>query len=269
MVLDNSKVTVRVAYPDLKTPASSQVIATIDPEQVEIDDIADFALPGKLLVHATFDFSGSDLTYALHGSGGYADAPGDGFNGYKINFAKLADETNRISLHAVDIVAGLNTFNLDRSSIRFDPDSLFLNMDAVRAPYGSEFTLRFGFAIDGTAGSNQLKGDAGRDKLSSFDGDDRLSGGDGADTLNGGRGADTLIGGLGRDTFVLREGSGNDLVTDFQNGIDRILIRTTDDRFADLTIIEVEAGVRIRSDGETILLRGADLSDINAADFIF
>jgi hypothetical protein len=269
MVLDNSKITVRVAYPDLGTPISSLVTATIDPQAVEIDDIADFASPGRLLVHASFDFSGADLTYALRGSGGYADAPGAGFNGYKINFAKLADETNRISLHAVDIVAGLNTFSLDRSSIRFDRDSLFLNMDAVRAPYGSEFTLRLGFAIDGTGGANKLRGDAGRDKLSGFHGDDRLSGGDGADTLNGGRGADTLIGGLGRDTFILREGSGNDLVTDFQNGIDRVEIATSDNRFGDLTIVEVEAGVRIRSDGASILLRGADLSDINAADFIF
>jgi Ca2+-binding RTX toxin-like protein len=135
-----------------------------------------------------------------------------------------------------------------------------------------------GFAINGTAKANQLQGDEGRDKIIGFAGNDtlfggngadRMDGGDGADTLNGGRGADTLIGGLGRDTFVLREGSGNDLVTDFQNGIDRILINTSDNRFADLTIIEVEAGVRIRSDGATILLRGADLSDINAADFIF
>ena len=123
--------------------------------------------------------------------------------------------------------------------------------------------------ISGLGADDTVLSGGGNDVVAGGNGADRMDGGDGADTLNGGRGADTLIGGLGRDTFVLREGSGNDLVTDFQNGIDRILINTSDNRFADLTIIEVEAGVRIRSDDATILLRGADLSDINAADFIF
>ena len=278
MVLDYTKVKVRVAYPDLETPISTPFTTSINPDSVEIANIRDHALSGWSLVPASFDISGSDLTYSLLSSGSYADAPGDGFNGYEVTFAKLSNTANRTSLYAVDIVTSLNTFNLAQSSVEFDRDSVFLNMDAVRAPYASEFTLRLGFAINGTARANWLEGDDGRDKLAGLAGNDdlfgraghdKLFGGDGADRLDGGLGADTLTGGAGRDTFVLHGRSGNDSVTDFQDGIDRILIRTEDSRFADLTITEVAAGVRIVSDGVSILLRGVDRADIGAADFIF
>lgn len=282
MVLDYSQMRLRVLMPDLSTPISYTIKARIDPDTIEVANVYDHDIPGDgtftYPVPASFDISGATLRYRMLVTSGFANVGSDEFNGYAMTFAKLSNPENRTSLYAVDIVEGQTTFSIPREYISFDKDSLFINVDALFGTAGQELVLRMGFAINGTAKANQLQGDEGRDKIIGFAGNDtlfggngadRMDGGDGADTLNGGRGADTLIGGLGRDTFVLREGSGNELVTDFQNGIDRILIRTSDDRFADLTIIEVEAGVRIRSDGATILLRGADLSDINAADFIF
>jgi len=51
-------------------------------------------------------------------------------------------------------------------------------------------------------------------------GDDTLGGGNGFDTLHGGRGDDQLSGGAASDTFVLKRRSDDDVITDFQNGMD-------------------------------------------------
>lgn len=52
-------------------------------------------------------------------------------------------------------------------------------------------------------------------KLAATTGNDTIIGTNGDDFLDGGAGNDTLTGGAGRDYFVLREGGGNDVVTDF------------------------------------------------------
>ena len=60
-------------------------------------------------------------------------------------------------------------------------------------------------------------------------GDDTLNGGKGDDVLFGGAGNDTLTGGEGADQFVFLANSnnGNDVITDFQAGVDKVV-------FADL-----------------------------------
>ena len=52
-----------------------------------------------------------------------------------------------------------------------------------------------------------------------------LVGGDGIDTLRGGFGNDVLTGGGGSDRFVLKATQGNDTITDFEDGIDRIILK--------------------------------------------
>ncbi|OYU16599.1 MAG: hemolysin, partial [Rhodobacteraceae bacterium PARR1] len=47
------------------------------------------------------------------------------------------------------------------------------------------------------------------------EGNDSILGGDGNDTIRGGAGNDTLAGGAGSDVFLLTNGSGNDVYTDF------------------------------------------------------
>ncbi|MCG6111348.1 MAG: CAP domain-containing protein [Paracoccus sp.] len=85
----------------------------------------------------------------------------------------------------------------------------------------------------GGAGFDTLIGGNGSDLLNGGDGNDKLVGGAGSDTLQGGAGSDTLVGaqgndlltgGAGADTFVFYAGSGSDRITDYQVGVDRLLI---------------------------------------------
>ena len=62
----------------------------------------------------------------------------------------------------------------------------------------------------------------GDDRLDGGPGDDRLYGGQGSDRLAGAAGDDRLVGGPGTDVFVVGPGEGQDTVTDFTDGEDRI-----------------------------------------------
>lgn len=55
-------------------------------------------------------------------------------------------------------------------------------------------------------------------------GNDAILSGPGQDTIAGGLGNDTLSGGGGADTFLYTLGDGSDTVTDFERGIDRLVI---------------------------------------------
>jgi Ca2+-binding RTX toxin-like protein len=72
-----------------------------------------------------------------------------------------------------------------------------------------------GVVLDGGMGHDLLLGGAGLDVL---------IGGFGDDTLEGGLGLDVLTGGDGADHFVLSWGDGPDLITDFQPGVDKIIL---------------------------------------------
>lgn len=65
-------------------------------------------------------------------------------------------------------------------------------------------------------------GGGGDDELHGNQSENILSGGAGNDYLSGWEADDILIGGPGIDTFVLREGSGKDVIKDFQIGVDRL-----------------------------------------------
>lgn len=55
-------------------------------------------------------------------------------------------------------------------------------------------------------------------------GNDAIVGGPGPDTIAGGLGNDTLSGGAGADTFLYTVGDGSDTITDFERGVDRLVI---------------------------------------------
>ncbi|NJK60117.1 MAG: hypothetical protein HC918_07595, partial [Oscillatoriales cyanobacterium SM2_1_8] len=98
----------------------------------------------------------------------------------------------------------------------------------------------FGSLILGNNNSNRIAGGdlndtiaafAGDDVVFGFGGNDSIDGGLGNDTLNGGEGNDTLVGSvgnntltgdIGNDVFVLRTTGSFDILTDFEDGIDRI-----------------------------------------------
>ena len=74
----------------------------------------------------------------------------------------------------------------------------------------------------GHLGNDLLRGDGGADRLIGGAGDDVLQGGSGADRLAGDIGNDRLAGGTGIDVFIFS--GGNDVVLDFENGVDTIVI---------------------------------------------
>jgi Ca2+-binding RTX toxin-like protein len=82
-------------------------------------------------------------------------------------------------------------------------------------------------------------------------------------------GTDRLYGGGGRDVFEFREGSGLNIVYDFEDGRDVILIDAPD--FETLAILAYkgsDAEIRLDS-GDRLVLRDIDPSLINADDFVF
>ncbi|AXB77296.1 family 16 glycosylhydrolase [Novosphingobium sp. P6W] len=72
--------------------------------------------------------------------------------------------------------------------------------------------------------ANKIYGNDGANKLFGWAGNDLIDGGAGNDVLNGGAGDDTLTGGAGADTFVFAAGYGKDTVTDFQHGVDKLVL---------------------------------------------
>lgn len=71
---------------------------------------------------------------------------------------------------------------------------------------------------------DELDGGDGKDNLFGDSGDDVINGDDGNDKLTGGTGNDTMTGGAGADNFYFVSGDGQDVITDFEIGIDTITI---------------------------------------------
>ena len=137
----------------------------------------------------------------------------------------------------------IRLYTTDMQSTRLGRDTI-RNVENAAGANGDDF-------LAGNDLANDLRGLRGDDRLDGHGGDDRLSGGDGADTLfgdngqdrlNGGSGADLLIGGAGRDILTGGAGAdvfafrsmthstrkGYDAITDFEQGEDRIDLRSID-----------------------------------------
>ena len=103
---------------------------------------------------------------------------------------------------------------------------------------------------------------------------DDFAGGDGDDTIEGGTTDDTLTGGAGADTFVFNQESGDDTITDFTAGTDKIdlsaFVRMQwigDLEFSrDGSDLVIDLG---HHGGGTITLQNVSLNDLSSSDFIF
>jgi Ca2+-binding RTX toxin-like protein len=129
--------------------------------------------------------------------------------------------------------------------------------------------------LTGNALVNKLLGNDGDNFLYGMAGADTLIGGGGNDTLRGGIGADTLTGGAGADIFLFENGGGNDKVTDFQSGLDKLDFHllsgvTAADVTATLSRGNELIKVDVNHDGRadfTITLVG--VTSVDASDYIF
>ena len=130
---------------------------------------------------------------------------------------------------------------------------------------------KLGNELEGNSGDDRLYGYAGEDTLEGGPGADRLYGSAGNDTLSGGPGNDRLSGGADADVFVFTPGDGEDIITDFTRGEDKIdLTAFSLDEPIDLSMTTSADGVTLDlpgADGGTVLLAGLDTNP-GTDDFI-
>ena len=130
--------------------------------------------------------------------------------------------------------------------------------------------------LKGGSGNDELSGDEGKDYLNGGSGDDVLTGGPGADRLLGGSGSDVLTGGTGADRFTIRFNDlddDDDIITDFEFGIDRLELRSFDfDNFDELTSILQQVGdslyFQLTSTG-SLTMQFTDIAGFSEDDVMF
>ena len=130
-----------------------------------------------------------------------------------------------------------------------------------------------------------LYGDAGDDSLNGYYGDDRLEGGEGNDTLLGHANDDTYVGGAGADFYevivhvpyddtIAGGYGGADVVLDFADGEDRILLALNGVDVPDMTAVQSIAQDGADTlvtlvDAGSLRLVGIDAALVTAEDFAF
>jgi Ca2+-binding RTX toxin-like protein len=125
--------------------------------------------------------------------------------------------------------------------------------------------------IHGGGGNDDLAGEEGNDGIAGNDGNDELLGGRGRDFLIGGAGRDEMEGGLGSDKFVIRLGTGVDIIEDLQSN-DRIDLRdfgfdSSEDVIAASRQLGHDAVIDL-GNGDKLILEDSRVSHLDAAQFI-
>ena len=130
------------------------------------------------------------------------------------------------------------------------------------------------------AATDQVAGDAGVTKgfenvdaglclssvsLTGSDAANQLIGGYGDDWIAGGRGADVLTGGLGADRFVFAARGGVDHVTDFAQGVDRLVLQGI--AATQVSWTEVGGDTRVDLGSTVVILDG--VAGLTPMDFLF
>ena len=124
--------------------------------------------------------------------------------------------------------------------------------------------------VKGGSGKDTLNGNSGNDLLLGGGGHDVLSGGSGRDTLLGHKGDDLLTGGSQADTFTFHKNQGNDTITDFTAGEDRIAIGRGANRLEHLDFEQQGGDVLVSFANVTILVEDISVADLQDADnFLF
>ncbi|MEM9048178.1 MAG: hypothetical protein AAGC92_05620 [Pseudomonadota bacterium] len=122
--------------------------------------------------------------------------------------------------------------------------------------------------IDGGPGNDRILGVGSDDFLQGGADDDVIFGNTGNDVVIGGLGDDVLYGGGGADRFLFVTGDGNDLVRDYQDNFDKILIRGNV-TFEDLTIADAGQHSVVSFDLNDITIQFIEPERLTASDFVF
>ncbi|PTW58862.1 T5SS/PEP-CTERM-associated repeat protein [Breoghania corrubedonensis] len=114
----------------------------------------------------------------------------------------------------------------------------------------------------GSSHDDTLTGDGGGNYLRGYGGND---------TIAGGGGNDILRGEAGTDTFVFADNWGNDLLLDFEDGVeimDMTAVTGLTD-FSQLTVTDMGADTLVSYAGDSIRLTGVASADVDFSDFLF
>ncbi|MCB1517006.1 MAG: hypothetical protein KDJ19_05240 [Hyphomicrobiaceae bacterium] len=129
--------------------------------------------------------------------------------------------------------------------------------------------------IGSSVDDDDLSGGDNNDTLKGRDGDDTLDGGSGRDHLFAGRGNDELTGGTQRDYFHFGRNQGENTISDYEDGTDRIDLTafgfaSKGDALGKFFEIGSGSNNKVGFDykGTFIMIKGADLGDINNADLL-
>jgi Ca2+-binding RTX toxin-like protein len=156
-----------------------------------------------------------------------------GYGGDDLLFGEMGNDT-LIGGAGADLLDGGEGF--DTASYASSTSSVYVNLAANTGAYGDAQGDTFN-SIEKVIGSNYtdvlvandagvvFEGGAGHDYLTGGAGVDNLIGGAGDDTLQGGDNLDVLTGGSGADHFVFTRNDGPDVITDFQQGVDKIVLQ--------------------------------------------
>jgi Ca2+-binding RTX toxin-like protein len=182
----------------------------------------------------------------IDGSEDYADG-GDGFD----TVAVKGSMGLRIDLGTGFIDANSNgqgyfgaysNFTDDRGHVIPHPQGWPEQLENVEGVIGTKYDDD----IYGSHLANSLNGGDGNDLVSGRGGDDLINGGNGNDFIYGGEGKDQLTGGLGQDFFIFistddsrfTAGKPEDVITDFQQGQDKIDISGLDFALNELLVLD-------------------------------
>jgi len=146
-------------------------------------------------------------------------------------------------------------------------------------------------SLRGGKGSDQVLGQNGDDFLHGEQGNDTVKGGAGNDMIIGGIGNDTLVGGDGEDRFLFLEGSGEDVIEDFDAGDGDIIVIALrgfgfwDDkdgnneftpnageitfRISEQVAQDGNDAILTLSNNDTVTLVGVYVDDLSSSNFLF
>ena len=123
----------------------------------------------------------------------------------------------------------------------------------------------------GGQGDDRLWGGEGNDNVSGDEGNDVLKGGAGNDYMDGGAGRDVIWGGEGADFFAFREGSGRDIVRDFDVSEDLLVFESLSGSTSFKLSFASQIGdntVFNFGNGDVLVLVGVDMHTLTDDNFV-